>query len=63
MLRGLNVVLQAAIGDGVAFDPFPFCEDGLAASEIDVGRGEIADAFMIAQMIVMLHEGKRLRTS
>ena len=56
MLCGLNVVLQAAIVDGVAFDPFPFHEDGLAASEVDVGRSEIADAFVIAQMIVMLHE-------
>src|SRR3974377_1610397 len=57
MLSGLNSTLQAAIGDGVAFDPFAFQKDGLAAPEVDVSRSEIADAFMIAQMIVMLHEG------
>ena len=57
MLCGLNVVLQAAIGDGAAFDPFSLRKDGLAASKVDVGRGEIADAFVIARLIVMLHEG------
>jgi hypothetical protein len=45
MLCGLNVMLQAAIGNGLSFDPFPFYEDGMAASEVDVRRGEIADAF------------------
>ena len=38
----MGVMLQAAIGDGLAFDPFAFEEDGVAASEVDVGRGEIA---------------------
>ncbi len=57
MLCGLNVMPQASICDGLAFDPFSFHDGGLAASEVDVSRGEIADAFVIAQMIVMLHEG------
>lgn len=42
-------MLQAAIGDGQAFDPFAFEENGLAAPEVDVGRGEIVEAFMIVR--------------
>ncbi len=35
-------MLQASLFDGVAFDPFPFQQNDLAASEIDVGGREIA---------------------
>lgn len=38
-LGGLPSVLQAALGDGLAFDPFSLQQDCLAASEVDVGRG------------------------
>ena len=31
------LVLQASLDDGVAFDPFPLHNDGLAAPEVDVG--------------------------
>ena len=34
----LAAVLQVAGRDGVAFDPFSFQQDDLAASEVDVGR-------------------------
>src|SRR3954454_4234305 len=53
-------MLQAAIGDGLAFDPFAFEENGLAAPDVDVGRGEIAKALMVAAMIVVLDEGRDL---
>jgi hypothetical protein len=33
----------------------------LAASEVDVGRGKIVEALVIAPMIVMLDEGSDLR--
>src|ERR1700748_3315365 len=56
MLCGVSLMLQASVLDGVSFDPFSLHEDGLTASEIDIGGGEIADAFVIAQMIIMLHE-------
>jgi hypothetical protein len=39
MLSGLLLVLQSAVDDGLAFDPFSFQQDGLAASEVDIGRG------------------------
>ena len=38
MLGGLRVMQQAALGDGLAFDPFSLQQDCLAASEVDVGR-------------------------
>ena len=56
----MQVVLQATIGDGLAFDPFAFEEDGLSASEVDVSRSEIAEALVIAGMVVMRHEGRDL---
>jgi hypothetical protein len=40
-LGGFRVVFQSSLIDGVAFDPFSFQKDGLAAAEVDVGRGEV----------------------
>jgi hypothetical protein len=34
-------MLQAALGDGVAFDPFSLQQDDVSASEVDVGRGRL----------------------
>jgi hypothetical protein len=53
-------VVQAALFDCVSFDPFTFEQDGLAASEVDVGRGEIVEALVVSAMIVMLDEGRDL---
>ena len=53
----LAVVQQAAICDCLSFDPFPFDQNGLAAPEVDVGRGEIVDALVIAPVVVVRDEG------
>ena len=53
MLCGLPLVQQAAIGDGLSFDPFPFDQDGLAPPEVDVGGRQVGDALMIAPVIVV----------
>jgi hypothetical protein len=37
MLCGLPLVQQAAIGNCLSFDPFPFDQNGLASPEIDFG--------------------------
>ena len=50
MLRGLFVVKQPTVLDGLAFDPFSFQQDGLTAPEVDVGRGEIVDALVIDRL-------------
>jgi len=41
----------------LALDPFAFEEDGLSAPEVDVSRGKIVEALVIAGMVVMRHEG------
>ena len=43
--------------DGFSFDPFSFQQDGLAAPEVDVGRRQIVDALVVAQVIVVSDEG------
>ena len=53
MLCGLAAVLQASGFDGVAFDPFSFQQDGLPSLEVDVGWRQIADALMVAEVVVV----------
>jgi hypothetical protein len=57
MLCGLAAVYQASVLDGLSFDPFSFQQDGLAAPEVDVSRGEVGDGLMVSQVIVVGDEG------
>src|SRR5271154_4606872 len=50
-------MLQATVCDYLALDPFAFEEDGLSAPEVDVSRGKIVEALVIAGMVVVRHEG------
>ena len=50
-------MLQAPMLDGLSFDPFSFQQDGLAPPEVDVGRGQIVQALMIAVVVVVGDEG------
>ena len=50
-------MLQAAILDCGLFDPFSFQQDGLSAAEVNVGRRDIVQAFVIAAMVVVIDEG------
>ncbi len=50
-------MLQAPMLDGLAFDLLPFQQDDVAASEVDVGGREIAQALVIALLIVIRDEG------
>ena len=56
----MQLMLQATVCDCLALDPFAFEEDGLSASEVDVSRGKIVEALVIAGMVVMRHEGRDL---
>ena len=47
---------QAAVGEGLSFDPFALKEDRLTATEVDVGRGEIAQALVGAGLVVVLNK-------
>ena len=42
------------------FDPFAFEEDGLGPAEVNVSRSEIAEALVIASMVVVFDEGRDL---
>jgi hypothetical protein len=53
---------QAALCDGFAFDPFPLQHDDVAMPEVDVGGGEIAEAPMVAAVVVVLDEPEILRS-
>ena len=53
-------MLQAAIGNGLSFNPFSFCQDDGAASEVDVGGGEVADALVVAAVVVVVDERRDL---
>ena len=52
----MQLMLQATVCDCLAFDPFAFEEDGLSAPEVDVSRGKIVEALVIAGMVVVRHE-------
>jgi hypothetical protein len=53
----MQLMLQATVCDCLALDPFAFEEDGLSAPGVDVSRGEIVEALVIARMVVVRHEG------
>ena len=57
MLCGDLAVMQAPGLDSLSFDPFSLFQDGLSPSEVDIGRGQIIDALVIAVGVVVLHEG------
>ena len=50
-------MLQAAVCDGCTLDAFTFGEDRLSPAEVDVGRGEIIEALVIADVVIVLDEG------
>jgi hypothetical protein len=56
----MQLMLQATVCDCLALDPFAFEEDGLGSSEVDVSWGKIAQALVIAGMVVMSHECRDL---
>ena len=45
-LSGFQLMLQATILDCSFLDPFPFFQDGLSSSKVDIRRGEIVQALM-----------------
>jgi len=57
MLCGLPMMQQAAVLDCLSFDPFSLHEDYLAAPEVDVGGRKVADALVVAKVIVVCDEG------
>ena len=50
-------MLQAPSFDGLSFDSLDFQQNRLAPPEVDIGRGEIVQAFLIAVVVVVGDEG------
>ena len=48
---------QASRFDGLSFDPFSLFQNGLAAPEVNVGRGEVLQALVIATVVVVFDKG------
>ena len=55
------MVAQAAIHEGLALDAFPLGQDPFAASAVDVGGREVAQALMGSGMVVVFDEVGNLR--
>jgi hypothetical protein len=53
-------MLQASVCDGCTLDAFSLGQDCLGPAEVDVGRGQIVDALMIADVVVVFDEGVNL---
>ncbi len=47
---------QAPGFDCLPFDPFSLFQNGVAALEVDIGRGEVLQALMIAPVVVVIDE-------
>lgn len=53
-------MVQAAAFDGEFLDPFSPFYDGRGTAEVGVSRRDVADAFVIALVVVVLDEGPDL---
>ncbi len=56
-LGGLQLVLQASVGDGDALNASSLLQDGVAPSVIHIGGRKIAQALVQAAVIVVGDEG------
>ena len=53
-------MLQSSLSDGVAFDPFSLQKDSRGSAEVDVGRCQVLQAFVVSPVIVVLDEARDL---
>ena len=59
-LSCFQLVLQATVCNGCAFDLRALIQDCLTFAETDIGWGEIFDAFAISLVVVIDHYGSDL---
>ena len=53
-------MVQAAVLGGQFFDPFSLFDDGGVASKVGVGWSYVADALVVALVVVVIDEGADL---
>lgn len=51
-------MLQAPMLDGLSLDPFSLSDDGLSPAEVGIGERHVAQALMVALVVVVL-DGSR----
>jgi len=51
---------QAALLDGPALDALTLQQDGLRPAEIDISRGQIVPALVVAPVVILLDKGLNL---
>ena len=56
MLSGELAVLQAPMFDGLSLDPFTLFDDGWCPAEVDVGGCHVAQALVVAVVVIVLDE-------
>ena len=61
MLCRLLAMDQTAFADGQLLDLSPSLDDGVMMPEVDVGWGEVAEALVVAPVVVSIDEGADLR--
>ena len=57
-LGSFGTMAQAAIDAGPTLDPRPLARDVFAPTKIDAGRGEVVQALVVADVVVVLEEGR-----
>ena len=53
-------MLQSALLDCPFLDLFPFSENGFVTPEVDVGECDVVDALVVALMIVVIEQRRRV---
>lgn len=50
-------MLQAALSDCLFLDPLSFSQNGFVPAEVDVSRCDVAQALVVALVVVVIDEG------
>ena len=50
-------MLQATVCNSDTLDTQAFCEDCLSSPEVDIGRSEVVEALVIANVVIVRDEG------
>ena len=56
MLRGVPLVVQTTFRDGPFLDPFSFRQNRLPAPEVNIGRRQVVQAFVVSLVVVVIDE-------
>jgi hypothetical protein len=57
----LALVHQVPLPDGLALDAFTLEQDGLPSAEVNISRGEVLQALVVALVVIVLDKGLDLR--